>query len=404
MIRALILLTFLASLGWWLDREHRVGRFQRVDELFLDLLVANTRDRFEKAEAATGSASPVVFVKMRTADKAEYAGWPPRPLDWQMVLKGLQTYDPAVIVIPETLTWGNPSPEFTQEAANALVPFPSTILGTEGQLASVPNAPAFLGGLEDILPRFEKISGEIKNVPPLGALIAAPDELLRRQAELGITITRQDKDKTLMPYAVQEDGHLRPTALTQALVRWSGTPYFTHRLLLGPGAGAYLANGAFVPLSTAGEFTVDTKQTVSEVDALNVMTVELAEALTDADKKHLHDATIIVIGTDDAATGGLARMHAQALARVLAMPRIQVLPDFAQWIVWAMAALTGFWLVLFVPKQKALLRGALLILAGLGICFLAFQFALIWCPPTLPAALLAASTLFARVLGRVKAK
>jgi hypothetical protein len=53
-----------------------------------------------------------------------------------------------------------------------------------------------------------------------------------------------------------------------------------------------------------------------------------------------------------------------------------------------------------VPKKKALLRGAAFIFAGLVICFLAFQSALIWCPPTLPAALLAASALFARVAGR----
>lgn len=402
MIRALTLLILLTSLGWWLDREHRAGRFQRVDELFLDLLVANARDRFEKPDAADKTSS-VVLVKMRTADKAEYAGWPPRPLDWQMVLKGLQAYDPAVIVIPETLNWGSPPPEFTREAAEALIPFPSTILGVEGQLATIPDAPAFLGRLEDILPRFEKISGEIKNVPQLGALIAAPDELLRRQGEIGVTIPRQDKDIARLPYALQESGRLRPTTFTQALVRWSGTPYATHRLLLGPGSGAYLANGAFVPLANTGEFTVDAKQTVSEVDALNVMTVELAEALTDADKKALSDATIIVIGTDDAATGGLARTHAQALARVLAMPRMQLLPDYAQWIIWSVAALGGFWLVLFVPKRKALLRGALLILAALGICFLAFQTVLIWCPPTIPAALLAVSTLFARVAGRVTA-
>lgn len=400
MIRALLLLVLLGSLGWWLDREHRAGRFQRVDELFLDLLVANTRDRFEKSAPDAETPSQVVLVKMRTADKAEYAGWPPRPLDWQMVLKGLQPFDPAVIVIPETLTWGRPSPEFTREAAEALIPFPSIVLGTEGQIVAGSDAPAFLGGLEDSLPRFEKVQGDIKLVPQLGALIAAPDELLRRQAEIGITILAQATEKPVLSYALHEDGRLRPTTLTQALVRWSGTPYSTHRLLLGPGAGAYLANGAFVPLTNTGEFIVDAKRPISEVDALNVMTVELAEALSDADKEHLKDAEIVVIGTDDDASGGMARLHAQALAKALAMPRIHLLPAPAQWCAWVMAALGGFWLVFLSPKTKALLRGALLILAALGLGFLAFQSALIWCPPTLPAALLAVSTLFARVAGR----
>ncbi|MDP1587004.1 MAG: hypothetical protein Q8M07_04645 [Prosthecobacter sp.] len=397
MIRAVILLVILTSLGWWLDREHQAGRFQRVDELFLDFLVANARDRFEKA--APVAETPVVLVKMREEDKPEYAGCPPRPLDWQMVLTGLQPVDPAVLVIPETLMWGSPSPEFVREAAEALIPFPSTVLGVEAQLATSAESPAFLGRLDDVLPRFEKFSGEFDAVPVLGALIAAPDELLRRQAEIGINFTRKDEDRALLPYALQESGHLRPTVLAQSLARLSGTPYATHRLLLGPGAGAYLANGGFVPLSPAGEIVVDTKQAIPEVDALNLMAVEMADALSAADKQHLSGGKIIVIGTDDNTAGGLARAHAQALAQVLAMPRIHLLPSYVQWIIWAVAALGGFWLVLHVPKKKALLRGAAFIFAGLVICFLAFQSALIWCPPTLPAALLAVSAVFGRVAG-----
>lgn len=402
MIRALILVLMLASLGWWLDREHHAGRFQRVDELFLDFLVANARERFVATDGSAKTAAPVVFVKMRVADKAEYAGWPPRPLDWQMVLKGLQPFDPAVVVIPETLMWGKPSPEFVNEAAQALVPFPSTVLGVEAQVAASRETPAFLGGLEDSLPSFQKVQGNIEPVPPLGALIAAPDDLMRRQAELGIAVSRNSDGAVALPYIVQESGHLRPSVLAQALARFTQTPYATHRLLLGPGAGAYLSSGTFVPLSLAGELAVDTKQIVREVDALNLMTVELAEALSPQDKTHLSGGKVIVIGTDDDATGGLARLHAQALTQVLAMPRLQLLPPMAQWIVWAMAGLAGTWLVFYVPRPKSILSGGLCIFAALVICFLAFQSSLIWCPPTIPAAMIAASTVFARLAGRRK--
>lgn len=395
MIRALVLILLLASLGWWLEREHQAGRFQRVDELFLDFLVANARDRFEKTESQ--SSSSVVWVKMRNASKSEYAGWPPRPLDWQMVLKGLQPFDPAVLVIPETLMWGKPAPEFVREAAAALVPFPSTVLGVEAQLAANHEAPAFMGGLEDSLPRFQKTQGDVAAVLPLGALIAAPDDLLRHQAELGIAITRDAEGITLLSYALQEGGNLRPSALTQALARITQTPYATHRLMLGPGAGAYLANGTFVPLTSAGEFAVDAKQTVPEVDALNLMTDGLAEALTAQDKANLSSGKIIVIGTD---SGGLVQAHAQALAQILAMPRLKLLPSYAQWLVWSVAVLAGFWLVFRVPKEKALFRGLLFIFAALVICFLAFQSSLIWAPPTIPASLIAASALFARIAGR----
>lgn len=402
MIRALILAALLASLGWWLDREHQAGRFQRVDEMFLDFLVANARDRFVAPPGETVSSSPVVLVKMRVADKAEYAGWPPRPLDWQMILKGLQAYHPSVIVIPETLFWGRPSPEFVNEAAQALTPFPSTVVGVESQLTASREAPAFLGGLESSLPLFQKVQGNIGAVPSLGALIAAPDDQIRRQAEIGIAIPPDTKDSAKLPYAVQAGEHLLPTVLAQALARYTQTPYVTQRLLLGPGAGAFLSQGAFVPLSAGGEFTVNTKAAVPEVDALNLMTSELADALSSQDKTNLSGGKVIVIGTDDGSPGGLPRLHAQALAQALALPRLLLLPAWAQWIIWGASGLAGFWLVFFVPRGKAILRGMLLIFAALVVCFLAFQSSLIWCPPTIPAALLAVSTLFARIAGRRK--
>ncbi|MGV3661678.1 MAG: hypothetical protein ACO1TE_15940 [Prosthecobacter sp.] len=402
MIRVLLLLPLLAALGWWLNREQQAGRFQRVDEQFLDFLVANARDRFEKAEAPANAASQVVLVKMRTADKAEYAGWPPRPLDWQMVLKGLQPYDPAVVVIPETLMWGRPPPEFVREAAEAFVPFPSTVLGIEGRLAPNADAPAFLGGLEEVLPRFQKgkVHGEINTVPALGALVAAPDDLLRRQADVGVTIARHEDDTTWLPYALQEGGVLRPSVLAQAMTHVTGTPYATHRLLLGAGAGAYLANGAFVPLSPRGEWLVHAQTQVPEVDALNLMTVEMADALSPQDRQLLGPGKVVVIGTDESPAGGLARQHAQALTRILAMPRIHLLPPAAEWAVWGLAALAGCALVCFVPKRKALLRGGLIIFLGLAACFVVFQSRLVWCPPTLPVALLVAATLFTRIAGQ----
>jgi len=400
MIRLFIWLVLIVSLGWWLDREHRAGRFQRVDEEFLDFLVANARERFEKPDAESTASDPVVFVRMNAADKAEYAAWPPRPLDWQMVLKGLQPFEPDVIVIPEPLNWGRPPPEFTREAAEALVPFPSIVLGLEAQLAAGAGAPAFLGGLEEALPQFEKISGPFDRIPSLAALITAPEEMLRRQAEIGIVILRFDKDRPMLAYATQEDGRLRPSVIAQALARASGTPYAHHRLLLGAGAGAYLADGTFVPLSSSAEVAVQTDREVPVVDALNLMTAELVGALTAEDKRLLSGpGKLLVIGTEGGASGTLARLHAQALSRILSAPRIRLLSLPAQWIVWTIAGVTGCWLVLRVPRRKALLRGIGCIFAGLVVCFLAFQSALIWCPPTLPAAIVAVSAVFSRLAG-----
>lgn len=101
----------LGAIGWYLQQERSSGRFQQVDEYFEDFLIANGRDRFETPIAAP-AASPVVLIRLREEDAAEYASWPPPPIDWRMILEGLKEYQPEVIVITQSLNWGKPAPEF----------------------------------------------------------------------------------------------------------------------------------------------------------------------------------------------------------------------------------------------------------------------------------------------------
>ncbi|MBL9131748.1 MAG: hypothetical protein JNG86_11145, partial [Verrucomicrobiaceae bacterium] len=171
MLRAVILMLVLAPLAWWLDREQRAGRFQRVDELFLDFLVANAREKLTTPDPAARK-DDVVLIRLDPADRAEYAGWPPLPIDWQMVLKGLREADSAVVVIPEPLQWGKPPPEFIPALAETMVPLASLVLGVEAQPVEKQTGPAFTGGLENVIPRFQKTGGEVVLAPAFSALIA----------------------------------------------------------------------------------------------------------------------------------------------------------------------------------------------------------------------------------------
>ncbi len=388
MLRAAILLIVLTSLGWWLEREQRARRFQRVDELFLDFLVANGRDRLTTPDPA--ALPQVVFIRFDAAERGEYTAWPPQPLDWQMLIKSLHAHEPSVVVIPEPLNWGNPPPDFIPALAESLIPLPSLIFAVEAQLAEQP-ATVFLGGLDSSLPRFEKTDGEIALAPAFSALIAAPHELLRRHGELGLIPAGTASS---LPYAYREDSTLIPSVIAQVLARHLQTPYSTHRLLLGPGAGAHLKSGLFVPLEKDGLIAVDTKLSVPTINALHLMSGGLADALSAQDKATLSGNKIIVIGTE------AARTHAQALASILSLPRLRLLSQTEQWIVWAVLVLVGLWLVLRSPRIKAPTRGFLAIFMTLVVCFLAFQSTLLWFPPTIPVALLSASALVASVIGR----
>ena len=393
LLRLLIWFVILAPMAWWMDREQAAGRFQKVDELFLDFLIANSREKLTTPDPSPPKGE-VLFVRLDPAERNEYAGWPAQPIDWQMIFNGLREADDAVIVIPEPLSWGKPSPDFIPVLAESMVPFSSIVLGVEAQIDANLAGPAFTGGLGDVMPRFVKLSGELQRAPAFSALIAAPDNQLRRHAELGLMVERR------LPYVLREENTFMPSVLAQALARHTHTPYATHRFVLGPGAGAYLQSGFFVPLQGNGDVVFDSPMDVSSINALDFLSGGLANTLSVENQARIRAAKIIVIGTDDTAQPGVARAHAQALAGILRLPRLRVLDRFEQLILWSFAALAGLWIVLRMPRQKAITRGLLFLFLTIVMGFLGFQTTLLWFPPTIPITFLSVSAVIGRLIGR----
>jgi CHASE2 domain len=395
-LRSIILLIILAALGYKLDHEQRKGRFQQADDLFLDFLLANVRDRF--VVDAGKLSDQVVLVRLREEDRQEYGSWPPPPIDWQMILKGLVPFDPDVVVIATPLAWGQPPPEFVAEAGQALLPFTSVVLGVEAQVAKEDATadPATVALIKDTFPLISRIEGDSAQLPALSAITAMPDESIRRQMELGLTPASPSSD---LPFALRCGDVVAPSLTLQALSRYTRTPYAQQRLRVGPGAGAHLGGGIYVPLSDQGLLNANSSASIASVNALNFMTGALADGLTAEDKTRLGKNKIIVIGIDnDAPQPTSARVQATALARTLALPRVHAIGIIARWIICGIAAVLGCFLLRF-RGGKALRTGLLLIFAALVVSFLTFQSQLTWFPPTVPAALLAASTLFAMLFG-----
>lgn len=403
-LRLTLLLTCLGFSVRHLDLEQRSGRLQKVDDLFLDFLVANNRERLTQP-APGSSGSPVTLVTLREEQAREYAAWPPPPLDWQTLLKSLQAYSPEVLIIATPLNWGQPAPKFLSSVSEALVPFPSVVLGIETQLAEPGSkTPSFMGDLADSLPHFQRIDGAPASTQALSALVSAPDPVLRPAGELGLLAARQIANGWSIPYALRADDRLYPGVIAQALARLHASPYALHRLRIGPGAGAYLAQGSFVPLTDDGSLRVDPGAQVPVVNALDLMTGTLVDALGDAEKAALKNSQIVVIGVEpsDKNSPALGKLHAQALAEILRLPRLQKLTETQQWATWVVCGLAAAWIVLRVPRSKALSRGLGLIFASLVLSFLAFQIQLLWCPPTLPVAILGIGLLLGLLIGAGK--
>jgi hypothetical protein len=393
-LRAVILLALLAALAFYLDREQRAGRFQKADEGYLDVLLANSRERFDPQKSAAND--DVVFVSLREEDRAEYSAWPPAPLDWQMILKSLAAHEPDVLVIPTPLSWSDPAPEFLPQLAEALLPFPSVVLGVEcvtgEKAADLPSDLSF--------PNLARIDGDEALLPSAAQFIALPDPQIARQMELGMVESKPTSagEKVMLPLAARASDRVVPSLVLQSLSRHSRTPYARQRLRLGAGAGAYLGQGLYVPLTSQGFLSVDKKRDIPAINALDLMTGDLAKALSPEDEARLGKGKIIVVGLDQSSDLSVAKLQAVALSQSLSMPRLRELEKHEPYLVWAAAAVLGVLLLRF-RGSRALRWGVAFIFLAFAASFLLFQSSLIWCPPAIPAALIAASALFAMLFG-----
>lgn len=401
MIRMLVSMALLGGLVWFLEGERRDGRFLQVDEVFEDFLIANVRARFVPlAEADAG----VVLVEMREAEAAEYAAWPPEPIDWRMVLETVREWEPEVLVVPEGLNWGTPPPEFAGAVGRVLTGFPSVVLGVGGEYQAEPPAGApFLGGLDARFPRFGRVTGGEGFRPPyLKALVSAPDETVRAGVELGLLVPAAER---ALPYAAliqPQEGAAEwlPSLMAQTLSRVTRSPYAGQRLRLGAGAGAHLEGGVFVPLTAEGgvEMPAQPPAGLRVVNALDLMTGKLAETLDAETLAAARAARVVVVGPSRG-QGEELRGLAGALAQVLALPKVRQVPLPWQYGIWAVAGLVALALVR-QGRRRALFKTALLVFTAFVLSYLVFESEMLWCPPTIPVALLLGGGVLALVIGK----
>ena len=387
MIRAFILLLLLSGLGWGLMGEQGRGRFRRVDETFVDFLLANARGRFKPNPENLGE---VVFVRLREEDKKEYSAWPPRPIDYLMVAKGLAAHEPSVLVIADPLNWPEPKPDSVVELAQTLLPIPSVVLAAEAAPEGKADE-ASLAFARDHLPRLDRLQGQVQMLPELTNLEHLPEPALVPEKDIGVI------SHPKLSFAMRTDGHAVPSLALAALSCATRTPYSSQRLLAGPGAGAHLGSAWFVPLENDGSLKTEALS-VPSVNGLELMTANLID--TDAVvTKTLGKGKTVVLGMDnDGPAATPARLQAQAIAGCLTLPRLHELGSMGQKILWIVTGLAGFILVL-MPKQKATLRTLGLLFALLLGSYGAFQIGLIWFPPTIPAALIVGAGVFVRLFG-----
>ena len=372
MIRSLVLLALLTGVAWWLHGEQTKGRLREVDEVFLDFLLANTRDQLQPD---TASLDRVILITMRESDKAEFSTWPPAPIDYHMVLKSLVAPQPDVLTLTEPLAWPEPKPSFITQLGDSLLPFARVVLSARS------GSTTDLAFAKERLPVLRNVRGDTTPLPPLTGITQAPEPELARHGDSGLLASS---------VGMRFDNGIAPSVELQTLAHATRTPFAFQRINLGPGAGLHLGDEYFIPLENNGSF-IKPSVTVSEINALDLMTPNVEDEATTMLGKN----KIIILGLGDDGT----RQRAQIIAASLALPKLHVIPFIGQLIAWSIAALLALSLV-WVPKTKALTRTLVFLVLALTASYLAFQAFKTWCPPAVPAALIITGGVFARLFGK----
>lgn len=386
-LRASILTVLLAATLGWFAFEQKRGRTHEPEQWFLDFLVANARETFSKS--VPEESPDVVLVEFRETDKAEFSAWPPAPLDFIMVLKRLAEHEPAVVSIVEPLRWERADTEFVTQLRNALVPFPSVVLGFELAAEGAGMTEEQGDFSENEMPVLPSAEGDSRGIPSFVRIGMVPDWSLRIASQSGFsTLTGLKLPANVMPFVAHDGRRHVPSLAAQSVTLFRRVPYAEQRLRFGTGARLSLGDEFILPLNADGTFPLRDKPRVPAVNALDLMTPDLGDDAAKAVQTMLGKGKVVVMSA-----GGTGGPHARAIAGALAMPKVARIPAAMAWVFAGSMCLLCLW-QLRHGRVKAVLSGVGFAIGGLVVCLLVFQSSLMWWSPLAAMLCVAVSTAF----------
>jgi hypothetical protein len=289
----------------------------------------------------------------------------------------------------EPLRWEKADTEFVTQLRNALVPFPSVILGTHlGTDAAkpTPEQSEFAANEMPVLPDAE---GDGDKIPAFTRVAKLSDWSLRIASQAGFSaIEGYAPAGDAIPFVAKQGDRLTPSLAAQALTLFRHVPYAAERLRFGTGARLSLGEAFIIPLRDDGALPLHDRPHVPTVNALELMTPDLGDAQAKTAVEALGKGKVVVLGNRPD-----SMLQARAIATALAMPKVERGPASTAWGLAAVACLFCYW-QLRHRRMKALVLGVLAMIVGLGAGLLAFQSSLIWCSPLAALLVLVTGTIF----------
>jgi len=389
-VRAAVLTLLLGGVLVWYHLEQGQGKWKVAEQFFLDTLVANTRDTFIREMPAT--SPDVVLVEFREEEKAEFASWPPAPLDYIMVLKRLAEHQPEVVAVAEALRWDAPGTQFVGELRQAVLPFPSFVLGfnlaaTPGEM--LPDVAAFVA---EEMPVLAGSDGDVHKAPVYNRVTTLPDKSVRIAGQLGFLSLEGDPGDGVL-FAATDGQKLVPSFAAQVTGAFRHAPFAGQRLRFGSGARLSLGDEHVIPLDRRGSMELEDRPEVPRINALELMTPDVGDEEGRLTRSVLGKGKVVVMATVSSTGPPLGMQQARAVAQALAMPSLHRLDRLVDWAAALGAAILAFWQLRY-QRLGALVFGFAVFVAGLATSLLVFQSSLVWWSPLPALAVGAVATVF----------
>jgi hypothetical protein len=390
-LKATLFLAFAAAAVVFTEREDRRKTFDVYNREFVDWLVGNAWTRIAPSQVTLLRVNP---------KELEQDNLDPR-LDWAIILRSLEAFDPKAVAIVPALNWDKPD-QLAEGALNKrVISMPPLTLG------------ATFGAPGEGKPNLDvskmtvltDLTGDPSKLPVVRHIVALPDPELLANGKAAFTQIELSEETAAgpnglrFPLLAKVGDKVVPSFVLQVIMQQEDIPAEQVRVIL-EGARPVIRLGKHtIPVEPDGSFTVypDIKGSFPALDFSSLALAaspfeEVAEKLRKASKESLESlkTNAVVIGYDQedlrefALPGGerisRAELIAMAVATIQTGRHITFWPDLFRYASWAVLALLG--LALFRGRRSRVFSGALAILllyAGISIAI--FQTSLSWTPP-----------------------
>tara|TARA_R110002096_G_scaffold376724_1_gene570450 strand:- start:4043 stop:5305 length:1263 start_codon:yes stop_codon:yes gene_type:complete len=392
-----------------IEREEGRNSLQALNQGYLDWLVGNASGKIE---------DPAVTFLRVDKDELDEHNLDPR-LDWAIILKGLEEFEPKAVGIVPALDWEGDDVLAKGALKKRVNLMPRMVLG------SILGPAAGEGGEDPAISKFasfQNVSGDQSALPTAKKVIALPDEDLLSNGDPAFThidLSEQPESSPngiRVPLLAKLGDKVVPSFVLASILAYEGVT--TDDVQVNLGRNIRIANHYKIPIDKGGYFTVyhgmrgiypninSTSLTlaVSQFEDLTQELRESSQATLDTLKTNT-----IVIGYDqetehrfELPTGSkisLAELQAMAIATVQSGRHITHWPLVGRILSFiALTAVGAF--MLKGSRFRGIIGGLLALLLYAIISLLTFQTSLSWTPPVAAIAVCIVLTILGVILPR----